>query len=454
MFKRKEAKPQNSIVPVKDTLIIVGNGFDIWQNLPTDYSRFETYYYEHLDDILKKLRIKKKKVYGKDMKPALDESGNPIAFSDVELLYGDPFDPDTRLSHGFWHRFEDSLDKLDAQGLNAYFGKEDDELEEMRQCARNANRILRQAFCDWVASINIDDRDAKYQFGDNCLFINFNYTDTLVKRFHIKKINEFHIHGEAADPESIIFGHATHPEYPFQGLYRLGGRLRGLYFIEDILYNTDKHVEDNIGALHIFLAMHGVQPGQIKKIYVLGHALGASDVDYFRHIVNTTQGLVEDPEAGLSKQERSYLDHMDPMEKFHMNIQYAVHQGYRSMGIIPDAYPPIIKGDEESERQLRLEAAVVHRRFLAEQYARDLQLNKAFLKMLRRARRRGGKLPRLRAPKDEKTELPTKDSYPQWHFSYHSDEDKIRIETAMQKLNCQNFALHPTIDECLAPFEA
>ena len=46
----------------------------------------------------------------------------------------------------------------------------------------------------------------------------FNYTDTLLKRFGVKAVNEFHIHGMANEKESIIVGHATHPEYPYEPL--------------------------------------------------------------------------------------------------------------------------------------------------------------------------------------------------------------------------------------------
>ncbi len=455
--KNQNKKAQSGDPPPSiDTLILIGNGFDIWQGLPTCYSAFEAYYHKHRDEILKKLRIRKHRVSEADGKPVLDEGGNPLAFSDVELLYGDPFDPDARLPYTFWNRFEDSLDQLDAQRLNEYFGKEAEGLKEMRKSARNARRILTQAFCDWVTGIKIDDKDEGYRFGKNCLFVNFNYTDTLVKRFHIDPAKEYHIHGEAAHPGSIIFGHATHPEYPFGGLFRLGGRFRGLYFVEDVLYRTDKHVEDNWGDLCVFLAMYGVQAKAIRKIYVLGHSFGDADMEYFRHIVNATQGIETDPEADLSGQEKEYLDHMDPMEVYYMNIQYAVHGGYRAMGILPNAFPPILEGDEESERQLRLETAVVRRRFLAEQRGRDEQRNKAFLKLLGRGRKK----PRRQAQGEaagQETAVQEEDcagsqGFPEWHISYHSPEDKQRIGAMMHQLHCDNFTLYPTIDECIAPF--
>lgn len=67
------------------------------------------------------------------------------------------------------------------------------------------------------------------------------------KGFGENPVNEFHIHGSAQDKESILVGHAIHPEYPYEPLRQIKGtpRLRGLYYIEDFLYNADKHVEDN-----------------------------------------------------------------------------------------------------------------------------------------------------------------------------------------------------------------
>ena len=200
---------QTTKQPKIDTLIIIGNGFDIWQGLDTSYKKFEEYYQEHLDDILKKLHIKKQILYDKSGVPVLDAKGKRITVSDVELFFGNPFHPE-KLPHEFWHTFEVSLDRLDDQELNLYFGKTRAGLKGIRKSAKNAVRILRKAFCDWIETIKIDEKDGGYDFGDNCLFINFNYTDTLLKRFGVDERKEYHIHGEATDRESIIFGHASH----------------------------------------------------------------------------------------------------------------------------------------------------------------------------------------------------------------------------------------------------
>ena len=126
---------------------------------------------------MRQLRIKKKVIQYAD--------GHSLSLSDVELIYGDPFHPN-ELSDDFWGTFETSLDKIDAEKLNLFFGKDRKGLREMKKSVRNAHRILREAFCRWIATITIDEKDTGYQFGDNCLFINFNYTDTLMRRFDVQ----------------------------------------------------------------------------------------------------------------------------------------------------------------------------------------------------------------------------------------------------------------------------
>ena len=49
--------PAEQRTPV-DTLILIGNGFDIWQNLDTSYRSFERYYEAHLDEVLERFNLK------------------------------------------------------------------------------------------------------------------------------------------------------------------------------------------------------------------------------------------------------------------------------------------------------------------------------------------------------------------------------------------------------------
>ena len=84
-FKRLiNSDNSNKCIP-KDTLIIIGNGFDRWQELDTSYNAFRQYYLLHRDEIMKKLHIRKKEI--RYSNKCIEE------FSDVELIYGDPFHP-------------------------------------------------------------------------------------------------------------------------------------------------------------------------------------------------------------------------------------------------------------------------------------------------------------------------------------------------------------------------
>lgn len=402
-----------------DTIIVIGNGFDIWQGLDTNYLEFRKYYLSHRAAILRSLHIKPR-LY-------IDEQGKKRKISDVELIYGDPFEP-RELEADFWGCFEYSLDELDAERLNLFFGKDRKGLREMQRSIRNADRILRKAFCDWIATIVIDERESGYRFGENCLIINFNYTDTLLKRFRLNANQEFHIHGEASDRDSIIFGHASHPQLPEDMLYQLGGRFRGLYLVEKILYETDKHVQDQLQLLCMFLAMHGVMKENIKDIYVLGHSMSMPDMEYFAFFMDATR--VPKHSAADTEQGPEPESDPDTLDALHNRMQYAIrHGGYQ------------IK-DSEIEPEYR---DAVMRQFAREQKERSDLLERDFFRMLQKKQKpdRGDQ----QSPAN-----PERTEDARWHITCFKDKDRQWIEGIMKIWECENYVLYPSIDECLKPF--
>lgn len=408
MFRKKKMQ-QVERIPV-DTIFIIGNGFDMWQGLRSSYSEFQKYYLEHREKILRKLHIKKH-IF-------VDSDGENIECSDVELIYGDPFQPD-ELDNEFWNTFEASLDNLDAERLNLFFGKEKSGLKEMEKSIKNARRILSEAFCSWIATMNVDEKDSGYSFGENCVFINFNYTDTLIKRFGVNELKEYHIHGEATDKKSIIFGHSKHPQEPEYALARLGGRFLGLFFVDKILYETDKHCQDNIQTLCMFLAMNAVMSEEIKDVYVLGHSMGPADLEYFDFLVRSTQVVREQNECECEEDVSADLDEL------HNRLQYVIQKvGYGAEEI-----------DDEYE-------GAVSRKFRQEQNARNDFFEKTFMKML-------GK----KAGKINSVEANPRTQDAKWHISYYSEKDKQWAEIVMKELGCDNYELYSSIDDCLKLFK-
>lgn len=267
-------------------LIIIGNGFDRWQRLPTSYDQFKEYYRDNIRAVAERLHVK----------TAVNEAGALI--TPVEMIFGDIFRPEVLPEEFFWN-FESSVALLDDQNIINYFQKTDRGLYHLQETVQMAQKILQELFGEWVHSIVIDPVDAGYRFDESCYFINFNYTDTLEKRFGVDPNVDYHIHGGADDSETIIFGHSTHPETAFRELMEqkfvrtLDGkkskRLQGLYLIEDALYETDKHVQDNIDDLCEFMTLDGVHMEDITDIYVLGHSFSEPDYEYFEFLVKATK---------------------------------------------------------------------------------------------------------------------------------------------------------------------
>lgn len=405
-----------------DTLIIIGNGFDIWQGLNTSYASFERFYKDHIEDILKKLHLRKRTV--------VDEQGNRFLYSDVELVYGNPFNPE-ELSHDFWGSFEISLENVNAEMLNLYFGKDRSGLKSMKRSIRNAKRILQEAFCEWIQSIEIEKKDSGYTFGDNCLILNFNYTETALKRFHIKPGNEHHVHGEATDKKSIVFGHSMHPYTPEESLKSFGGRFRGLYYVDQLLYETDKHVEDNIQLICMFIASHGVMTEDIKNVYVLGQSMSLPDISYFEFLARCTlanSATMADEDISNSTDEQ-----IDSLEEFHNRLQYIINRvGYHV--------------DESNIPQEYKEA--IQRKYETEQYERSNMMQKWFLKRVTR-----GTSKRKLATEIERIDKPVRTEDAKWHISFYTEKDRAWKEKVMSEMCYKNYKLYPSIEECIESFK-
>lgn len=451
-------------------LFIIGNGFDRWQGLPTSYDNFKQYYFDHVLEITKGLGI------------TTDVDGEGNIITPVEMIFGDIFHPGVLPGDFFWN-FESSMALLDDQNIALYFGKTDKGVFQMQETLHAALEILKKAFGVWIKSISIEAKDAGYEFDDSCYFINFNYTNTLERRFFVNEENINYIHGDFSDTESIIFGHSKHPETAFPELmdqkfvHRLGGgkskRLRELYLAENALYETDKHVQDNIDNLCEFMTLDGVHIEDITDIYVLGHSFGDPDYDYFEFLANATKlGADFNKLSALWQARNLGMENMnedDLLEWIQMNIVYACQhrqkefqkenipfpkaemieeQLFGQKNVYTDGKGRIYDAGKES---LNAREAV-RKRFVMEQAARTKEVLKE-LCMLKNVKR---------LPDDCYSILGAADFIDgghnkrtqnvKWHISYFSEEDKNQIEKVMKKVDCTDYKLYKGIDRCIAAF--
>lgn len=448
-------------------LFIIGNGFDRWQGLPTSYDAFKQYYKKNIEGIAAELNI------------SIDKTTDGNIITPVELLYGD-ITKSSELPQEFFWNFEASTAVIDDQKLINYFEKSNKGLYHLQQLVDDAQSILRKAFCNWIKSIDIKESNAGYDFGEGCYFINFNYTDTLEKRFNIKDVN--YIHGDANDADSIIFGHATHPELAFPELieqkivHNLKGgkskRLEGLYFIEDVLYSTDKHIQDNIDDLCEFMTLDGVHIEDITDIYVLGHSLAETDYEYFEFLVKATQKATNLNELSSIWKARQMIKKLpseqEILEFIQMNILYATNHRKRVIGKENLSFPfeelleKIAFGKNNvytdhngdvHDVELASGREAVNKRFILEQSARTKEVIEELFTI------KGEEL----IPENCYSVLNAADyldggHVPRkqdaiWHISYYSDEDKLQIENVMQRAGCKRYELYKGIDKCIGEYK-
>ena len=296
---------------LKDKLIVVGNGFDLWQGLNTRYSDFAKYYSVRRDAIMKDLFIRSYEIkYRNDCTQKI---------SDVELLYmyRSRFD-EQGLNDVFWSTFEASLGELGDEEISS-FDMDEEDLKDLEISVENAKTILTQAFIEWIETIDVAERDALYYFDNTCTFLNFNYTDTLQKRFRIPYEAIHFIHGEATDKESVVFGHSSHPDPPdeiLESWWAQSGRMGVAYHIQTLLYITDKGVKENLNLYRNYLLRSGVELEDIKAVYVLGHSFGKVDYEYFRFLVDATRATAAWTISCCNDDDRKRVDEVMKKLKF------------------------------------------------------------------------------------------------------------------------------------------
>ena len=130
-------------------LIIIGNGFDCWQGIPTSYEKFRVYYNEHIEEVASKL--------GYSFYTIKDTAGIEKKITAVELIYGNPFEPD-QLENDFFWNLEARMDKIDDQIINLYFGRSAGGRKKLSQAVDEAITLIRRLFCDWVMTFNIEEK--------------------------------------------------------------------------------------------------------------------------------------------------------------------------------------------------------------------------------------------------------------------------------------------------------
>lgn len=282
---------------MKQTLYIIGNGFDLYHGLDTQYKSFGLFF-KHNDSSIYDLFLK-------------------YFFLPYDDISGDVINLEPN-----WASFEEALSDLDTETLlddmKNYLP--DYSSDDFRDRDRYAMQIemeefvdkmtvgLNEVFKEFILNIDypISIEDKEIRIEANSLFLNFNYTNSIERYYHINPNHILYIHNKAESDESkIILGHGVNPkefepkeEIPPEGLseealedwkqeiadkydysYDLGEKELHTYFV-----NSFKNTSQIINENNAFFEFH---LGDIKKVIVLGHSLSNIDKPYFEKVIDS-----------------------------------------------------------------------------------------------------------------------------------------------------------------------
>ncbi len=250
-------------------LYVIGNGFDLWHEIPSGYAQFKQHTRQRHQDLFDAI----------DRYLPADEEWNNLeaALANIDV--------------------DSIIENLDHFMLS--YGAENwsdsghhDFQYEVKQVVQRLSTKLRARFAEWIRSLKIPTPDTAVKrlsrIDVNAAFLTFNYTPTLASLYAVPSSHVLHIHGEATMQDSeLILGHAWNPaqHLPLNdrpGIEDIDIRLREAHGILDGYFSkTFKPSERLIREHQAFFD----QLVAIETVHVLGHSLAEVDAPYIQALL-------------------------------------------------------------------------------------------------------------------------------------------------------------------------
>lgn len=175
-------------------LYVIGNGFDLWHDIPSSYREFKSFVKERNRDLFDTVEIYlSAEEDWSDLESALASIDVDSVIEDLDhfMVSYAADDWSDAYHHDFQYEVERVVERLSAT-LRIQFGK-------------------------WIRQLAIPNRFSagkRLQSIDaNGLFLTFNYTATLRERYGVPDAHVLHIHGCAdLEDSDLILGHAWNPQ--------------------------------------------------------------------------------------------------------------------------------------------------------------------------------------------------------------------------------------------------
>lgn len=239
-------------------LYVIGNGFDLWHNLPTSYEHF----YESASEFL-------------------DEISTYYYLAQNESVLWSNFEED--LGRFDWDSFYDAYNDIDISDDNfkpsMAYGLED----ELTQEASNIIEGIQDAFLEWIETIDSQGCERKFVFENDSKILSFNYTTTIQNVYQIGDEKIFHIHGRIGS-DRLVIGHGDSIHFEPE-LDEEGNSNRHMFSdaegaAKSPLYHFKKPVEEIMDTNRYYFD----SLGNIEMVVILGHSLNSIDIPYFEKI--------------------------------------------------------------------------------------------------------------------------------------------------------------------------
>lgn len=244
----------------KETLYIIGNGFDRAHNLPTRYSDFHDWLMKDHQDFVE---IIEAIFEGRDKTRFTNEEERP------SLL---------------WTDFEAALGRIDAHTAMEYLGNKYDNLETDRKALDLATEEIRTLVYDvnslmleWSRHTPITIAQRLYNLSNASRYLTFNYTLTLEEGYDINTDQILHIHGKVSE-DNVIVGCERDVNRPLDNTNQ--GRRRYTKQINAEFNHFNKPVDDLIEGYEDFFQ----SLTEVNRVVVIGHSLTEIDIPYISEV--------------------------------------------------------------------------------------------------------------------------------------------------------------------------
>ena len=236
----------------KDTLYIIGNGFDLHHGLNTSYKNFR-------DNVVLKA---------------------PNLWKQLTDIYGDDV-----TKNMWWSDFEAKLADINYNHL----------LNSDNGVAMGGMKVqnfltgqLPPLFGKWIKSINLNIvPENELDIDKDALFFTFNYSLVLEKIYKVNKDNIWHIHNSIEEVDKIIVGHDSDLNTLISN-YNLnrGNKQYNSWIVDNIIpfaaegaKDVEKRIADNMENFNKY--------SNIKHIISMGFSFNKIDMPYVKAIISS-----------------------------------------------------------------------------------------------------------------------------------------------------------------------